>query len=477
MTIFKTFKRVALAGLIAVSFTACDSLVETEPKQSISSEVALTSLSGVQAVLTEVYDALQDVDYYGQYFMLYPEALADNIDITPENSNRYPNVIRNEPRSHLNRWGGHYESINLANNIIASIDDLDVAEETRNQIRGEALFLRALNYFDLVRTKAYTPGAVVGGFDSGVILRTEPTRSVDDADYRARATIDEVYAQIKADLQEAIALLEPATSADAKFRANEAAAQAMLAKVHLYAREWQQAADQATAALNTTNAVLTPNASYVAAFTDVSNPESLFEIQFESTNDGDATGFNESLNSLTLPTEDGISRWGDVIPSQDLLDNIEPGDVRADLYVEKVKSGTPFIYSVKWQDTPGNPNTVNVPVIRYSEVLLIRAEAYAELGQLGQAIADLNTIRERAGLEPLSTALSKQQVIDAVLQERRVEFALEGQRFFDLKRRGLDIPKPQSAEGTIPYSDYRILAPLPTGEIDQNDLLVQNPGY
>jgi hypothetical protein len=118
--------------------------------------------------------------------------------------------------------------------------------------------------------------------------------------------------------------------------------------------------------------------------------------------------------------------------------------------------------------------------MRYSLLLLIRAEARAEQDNLSGAVEDINTLRSARGLDAYDGEMSTEAIVEAVMHERRVEFAFEGYRFFDLKRRGMNIPKPQDGGGVLQYrggqESFLILAPLPTDEVDQFGL-TQNPGY
>ncbi len=152
------------------------------------------------------------------------------------------------------------------------------------------------------------------------------------------------------------------------------------------------------------------------------------------------------------------------------------GDARLALYAPATVGSETFQYIMKYTGTGGAVDVDPVPVFRVSEMLLILAEARAAQNNTSGALEALNTLRTARGLAALS-GLSGAQIIDAVYDERRVELAFEGHRFFDLKRRGLDIPKPQSVVGVLPYTDFRILAPLPADEVDNNPLLEQNPGY
>ncbi|WP_263786055.1 RagB/SusD family nutrient uptake outer membrane protein [Salinibacter grassmerensis] len=469
--------RILLVGMVGVALSltlsSCDNLLDVEPQQDVQPEAAFSSEGGFESTLSSTYDDLQDVGYYGQFYMLYPEALADNA-INLSGVARYDGPPQNAAREHLNRWGGHYTSINKANTLIAESQNFDEADEAfKERIRGEALFLRALNYFDLIRTKAYEPGEEVNGFTQGVILRTEPTRSAEVASERLpRAPTSEVYDQIETDLQNARSLL--AGTKNGRFKANEAAAQALLAQVRLYRKDFEGAATTATAALETArdslDADLLTEDEYVEAHVGETMSSALFSINMNPDFDGDATSVNESLSSLT---HDPGSFNFQLLPTQDLIDAHADGDVRAELY-ETLPSGDTRIN--KYTQAVGS-YTDNIPVIRAAEVLLIRAEARFENGNESGALEDVNTLRSARGLEKVS--LSGESLIDEILKQKRLELAFEGERFFDLKRRGMDIPKPQVAtpDVSLAYEDRRVLAPIPSGEVQLNGQLDQNPGY
>ena len=484
----KKLTRTALAALFCLIFsftiTSCDSLLEVEPRQDISAEVALSELSGFEALLTAAYDNLQDVSHYGQYFMLYPDALADNITNLP-GVTRYRGPVVNAHGAHLNRWAGFYDAINQTNNLITQIGELEIdaaaninqePQAVKDRIEGEARFLRALNYFDLIRTKAYEPGVIIKGLTEGVVLRTEPTLETEQAlEFQARAPVEEVYAQIETDLQAAIDLLdgtEPLWAVNEQFVANKAAAQALLAQVYLYEKRYDEAASMATNAMNTAvselGSDLNTEDEYVEALSGATHPGGIFVVEMNPNFDGDVTYSNESISALTQP----ISFNFQVLPTQDLIAAHEEGDVRLDLYSE-TEDGVDIIN--KYTEANGE-FTDDIVVIRYAEVLLIRAEARAESGDEAGAQADLNKLRTARGLEAIQP--SGQNLIDAILHEKRLELAFEGERFFDLKRRGMDIPKPQVAGmGSLPYTNYRILAQLPETQVANNPELCQNPGY
>ena len=463
---------------LLLGVTGCEEALNTEPRQSISSDVALQDITGVRSLLISVYDRLQGSDYYGARFMLGPDALADNATVTNAQSNRYLTWTINNFGVHFGIWGNNYGAINEVNYILAT-DLTKVTTTTEaNQLRGESLFLRALLYFDLARVYGYEPGREVNGFNLSVIIRTEPVSTASQADFRARSTNREVYDFIENDLKEAIPLL----TGTSRFRVTQAAAHALLSRVYLYQSKWADAEASATTAIGGTAATLI-NASAVPAnyrlgFASAINPESVFELAYNAQTE--TLGFNESLNSLTIrqggPVA-GSGGWGDVIPTPDLLAQYLPQDARFENFISDVKQGQTARFARKYVGAIG-PFTDNVPLIRLSELYLIRAEARMRQAKLTEGLSDLNTIRARRFPATFVSAISttnQQEAINAVFAERRLELFFEGHRFFDLKRTGQDIRK--GATGPIVYTDVRVLAPIPQAQVDLNKLIVQNPGY
>jgi hypothetical protein len=207
---------------------------------------------------------------------------------------------------------------------------------------------------------------------------------------------------------------------------------------------------------------------YVDAHVGEIMSSAIFSLNMETDFDNAVTGVNESLSSLT---HDPSSFNFQLLPSQDLIAAHESGDVRRELY-ETLPSGNTRIN--KYTQAVES-YTDNIPIIRAAEVLLIRAEARFESGNESGALEDLNTLRTARGLGEVS--LSGESLIDEIITQKRLELAFEGERFFDLKRRGMDIPKPQVNIPDLSYEDPRILAPIPSDQVQLNDQLDQNPGY
>jgi len=475
----------------ATALVGCDQvgLDEAEPSQSVSSGQVFEDLTGFEATLADAYDGLQDVGRYGQHFMLYPDAMADNAGFI-QGANRYNDVTGNLPGAHLTTYGAPYDDINLTNNIIEKIQGFQNIEApdpqvVRDRIRGQAHFLRGLAYFDLVRTHAYEPGQEVNGFDLGVILRTQPTETPDDADFRPRSTNAEVYTQIVSDLETATTLL--AGKDLSKFRANEAAAYGLLARVQLYQGNYAEAETAATNAIESAGSIgatmMSPG-DFPGAWFSETLPGTLFELKMTQGQDGAATNTNESLASLSYaeraasaPASEGYRTFNfQVVPTADLVGTYQIGDARRSI-IDTLSSGE--IILQKYSQTLGS-NTDRIPILRLAEMYLIRAEARLELGtpDTDGAQSDLDEVRTNRGLPSIGN-VSGTALLDSIYMERRRELAYEGHRFFDLKRRGLDIPKPQSnvSRTVLEYDNFRVLAPFPNGQVTSNPELVQNPGY
>lgn len=470
-TMLKYRAPLALA-VAAMTVASCDLVVD--PSVDVPPEVATGDISGVRSLVTHVYGLLRNQQSYGEELMQLGDLMADNARVSSPPVNRtghYANTIG----SHMGDWSDFYDGINEANFTIAAARELtDEEPQEARRYLGEALFLRALIYFDLSRIFAYEPGRSVNGWETGVVLRTEPTRTAGDADFRARATVNEVYQQMEQDLLESIDLLTQYGGNDV-YRATQAAAEALLAKIYLYWERWDDAITYATDALSHTGARLAEPGEVASMYTSAPNVESLFEVNIDGATE--TIWVNDCKGCYTWPHGTWFSMW----PSDELLALFEPDDARQALY-PACPTGCPSTapggvrYVNKYTYSKGDW-TDNSPVIRYAEVLLFRAEAYAETGQDALALDDLNALREKRNASEITAGGAA--LLDAIREERRRELAFEGSsRWFDLKRWGMDIPKPAfQGNPMVPYTDFRLLAQIPDTQVENNPMLEQNPGY
>lgn len=453
-------------GIIAVaalSAAACDDPLNPTPEQSIALEEALDSPEEIAVAVNAMYDALQECDGgYCRDVLMFPDVYAGNLDVTGTYvSDREVGrqAITSENTALPEIWGAAYEGINRANNVLASMPLLESEFDADEYaaLQGEAHFVRALNYFTLVK------------FFGGVPLILQPRWVVDQESNVPRNTAGEVWQQIESDLDAAADLLPSGPGARGAGRANLEAAQALLARAHLYQGEWQQAYDMANAVIEGGEFSLV--GSYANVFENEQTSEALFEVPFTVTDAG-------SLAFWMFPTALG-GRWG-FAPNADFVDTFEEGDERLELAYQPDPDDDGEDFGAKYTDISTLAD--DVPVIRLAEVYLIRAEAAARLGDVEQAQEDVNVIRDRAGLDPVDAdanangTVSVNEALEAVLAERRHELFYEGHWFFDLKRFG-DVPSAGEMLSDLGLVGFRLLFPIPQREIEANPELDQNSGY
>jgi starch-binding outer membrane protein, SusD/RagB family len=465
---------IVLTGSVLFATSSCEELIETEPKQSIELGTSLDTYDGVRAAVIGAYNNLQTLEYYGRDFIVISEVLSDNMRVTVSNSNRFVQHANNTRGNHFAIWRSSYnayQTINYVNFILAKVDALtDATPAQKNQAKGEALYMRALNYFDLAKVYGYEPRKEVNGFNLSVPIVLEPVVKAEDAAMVSRATNVQVYDQVKKDLLAAIEVLD---NTGYPTRITKIAAQAMLSRVYLYLGEWQNAIDMSNTVIAAKGSTfISVPADYAKIFNQPISAESIFELAFATSENRVAN----SIQSIYMRSDNKAngSGYGDLVPTTTMISAYETGDVRRNLLVAVTKGTESVFWNQKYAGSGGAYGLDNIKIQRITEIYLNRAEAYAELGLFDQARADLNKIRTRAGLAASTAA--NEQLLNAILNERRVELAYEGHRWFDLKRRGMEIPKTQGLPA-IPYNDFKVLAMIPTTETDVNKNIKQNPSY
>lgn len=437
----RTMAWVAAAAVIV----ACDSPLDTNPTASIDAETALSTPRGIELGLNGAYRSLQPGNLFGVNLMVYPDMYADNLDFTGtfqtdrEVAQRSINATNGAV---LLMWRDMYDGINRTNNILDAIPNVgELSSAQAEQYRGEALFVRALHYSLLV------------SYFGDVPIVTAPSRGVDESSLVARNPAADVYALIIADLEEAATLLPTGRG---NGRATADAANALLARVYLETGAYAQARDKAT--LLIASPAYTLPVSYATVFRTNNSSESIFELQYSIN--------NSNSQAFWFFTPDLGGRWG-YSPTADLYASFEAGDTRRDVSIG-IDQGDR--YGNKYERIENGDD--NIAVLRLAEMYLIRAEANARLTGAEAAVrADINEVRNRAGLADLpATVTSQADLLNAVLQERRVEMAFEGRRFFDLRRLGV-------AEALLGIPATHLVWPIPQAERDVNEQLSQNAGY
>jgi hypothetical protein len=493
-------KKIFLTILLASAFYSCD--LDTVNKAALSPALALDNAAGVQSTVLSGYRRMHEFTFYGQEANLHGDAFADNIEIV-NRTGRYEQEWINGIGVFANRWAVCYRAINDANYVLKYLPLLDTvntrlvpkttpatatsfwADDILAQLEGEARFIRAFAYMELLRVYAYEPGREVNNFNLGVIIRDTPTETVSDANFRSRSTNLECYEFVEDDLLAATTLMKtPAQIAagswpaalgayNTTFRSTRATAHALLARLYLYWGRYADADTQATTALTILgNPLPVTAANFAGSWSTTVHPESIFELEIRPTDWSGVSGLNDSMHSITQNAISGAQYV--MCASAELLAAHETGDVRRNIYVTSAATlSKPQVR--KWQGEKGS-FLENVPVIRRSELYLIQAEARARNNNDAGAQTAVNTIRTNRGLA--ATTLTGTALVNLIMNERRVEFAFEGHRFFDLKRLGQDIPKTvASGVTTLPYTNFRILQQIPPDQVVLNSLLDQNPGY
>lgn len=458
-------KLVLLVTMVLVAWS-CDGKLDVEPEQSVSSDIALNSSENVINVLISAYSEAggqfgvasdgrsEGGELYGGDFNLLSELMGSDGEITWNGSfDTYEDVFdRDLIADNLlarDNWMRAYNVINIANNVIDNIGIVD--ESLKDQILGEALFMRGVMFFELVRV--YGLPYIAGGANSqpGVPIVLTATQAIDESAQVARATVSAVYTQAISDLTEAELLMNDRNGS----RANKHSAAAMLSRVYLQQGDYSNAANAADRVI--TDGGFTLVGSYASAFNNAANSvEDIFAIQQNAT-------FNAGTSNSGLPTFYanlvGVGRDGDIDILPAHLDLYEAGDARLDMFYTG-RDGLPK--TGKWA-----VDGANIPVIRLAEMYLTRAEANFRAGtSIGAApLDDVNLIRNRVGLLPMVLI-----TLNDILGERRKELAFEGQRLHDIKR------TQQSVSG-VPFDADELVFPIPRREIDVNFNLQQNPGY
>ena len=442
-----------LALAAALALTGCDFL-EIEPKQSISSNQALTSEQNVRAALNGAYNDLSDADLYGGQYMMSPDLLADAGDVQWVGTFEQPDAIIRKnifPNNSFveSQWTDAYETINAVNNVLSALDQIgDPAE--RERIEGEARLIRGMLYFELVRLFAKPWNAVDPASAPGVPLILKPTRSITEDDNVTRNTVQAVYAQAIADLTTARDLLPGSNGV----YADTYVASALLSRVYLMQGEDQKAAEAADRVLQSDAFSLAP--TFADAFNNASDiGEYIFAIQINSQD-----GTND-LNTFYAASTDGGR--GDINIQPQHLNRYDSTDARGDFFYTDPSTGE--VRTKKWQDDESDG--ANIPVLRLAEMYLTRAEANLRNGSTIGAppVDDVNTVRERAGLSLLSSV-----TVDDVLRERRLELSFEGNLLHDLKRT-------ERSVGDLSFDANDLVYPIPQRECDANPEISQNPGY
>lgn len=446
-----------LVSFLSVINYSCDSFVEVElPNSQLTAEAVYQNKATAVAAMSSIHAKMRDnglltgsssglshaMGLYADELELFgtqvgPQAYYNNAVVATSGVNRA-------------LWNTSFNQIYDTNALIEGVTQSTALTTTdKNELIGEALVVRALIHFYLTNLYGSIPYIKTTNFTQNTSV--------------SKVTTAQIYALAIEDLEMAVSLLPESYPSTGRIRPNKFTARALLARINLYASNWAEAANDASAVLNHTQ--------LYALDTNIDN-------EFLKTNTGIIWAFIPA-NNITL---EGISFQFTSLPpplssiSNELINAFEPGDLRKTKWTKAVTNGTDTRYHpFKYKQGSGGTATEHSIVLRVAELYLIRAEARANEGDLIGAKEDLNRIRNRAGL-PNATAVTQEEILNAILKEREAElFTEHGHRFFDLKRTNQINEVLNFKPG---WDSTDALLPIPEAELILNpNLNPQNPGY
>ena len=474
----KTYKHIILA-LSFLFILSCDDKLDVELHDVIVAEDALTDLDDLEAALFGAYASLRSSGLYRESTLWLPDLLADNLRIGNSNGGS----LRREANwqytsgTDIDTWDSTYNLIFDANTVINNSDNFEDGDK-KNRIVGQALALRALGHFDLLRYYAEDYNRNSTNLGVAVVTFFEIAKP-------ARNTVSEVYDQIFDDLLTAKTMLDNADQdpqTTGPFYFNSRAVNALLARVSLYAEQWQDAVNYATEVINSSS--LANPTDYAAMWIEDTDGEVLFGVPFTSTSEG-------RIGSALLDNTNPAAPRSTFTLTYDLANLYDPiNDIRYDAFVlinplnpPGASNQNDDVYlPFKYPGRDGERGLNNAKILRVSEMYLIRAEAYANIGQDALGSSDLNTLRRSRITGYIDENLSGQVLKDDIQVERRKELVAEGHRWFDLKRTNTGIQRGSDCRDltiscTLEAGNFRFVFPIPQSELDANNKMVQNPRY
>ncbi|MEL7120617.1 MAG: RagB/SusD family nutrient uptake outer membrane protein [Bacteroidota bacterium] len=465
-------KKTLYIFLFIAVFFSCESDLFQEPITSKSVGNFFSNEGEIESAVNGVYAALQFTGLYNLYVPALGELPSDNtFDEVPANDggrygqmDEFTVIPSNEVITGI--WKDSYIGIQRANIILNRINDISFTEIiTKNARIGEMKFIRALLYFNLVRIYGDVP------------LVTEET--VDPTEYfgQGRTAASEVYLQVEEDLLEAIKLLPIVP--DTPGRVSKTAAQALLGRMYMTQRKFDEAKIQLQAVVNSNQYSLMENPVDIFDTDNELNAEVVFAVQFSSGTNGNSEGSDAFVQFSPSGTVNGAK--GHNLPNRDFIQLYEENDLRKEAFIGVTEQGTPFCKKYKEPLTVPEDGESDWHVIRYADVLLMLAETENEMGNQMAALSLLNQIRNRAGLEN-ALASSPEELDKAIELERRLELIGEGHRWFYLLRTGKAIETmnawfENNTNLGITIEQNDLLMPIPQSQIDTDPALTQNPGY
>lgn len=486
----KTKNLIILFSIIFMmtAFNSCDDMLDIEPQLAISDDEVYGDHDGVVNALYGAYDRMAGPQLFAGTSIFHSDLTANSGQVYWAGTfieYEQMNTKNMDPSDSFiaDKWNRAYWTIDLVNNVIEHIDIVD--ESDRATVEGEARFIRGILYLELVRFFAapYVAGETNG--HPGVPLVITPTAGITEDNYPERATVNDVYEFVTAELKTAKQLLSDYTTSGANDgRATASTSAAFLSRAYMAMGEWELAAEEADFVIENFGGYTALNETPLEAFNNETyTSEDVFMIlQNTSSNAGQA---NDGIGTF-FASLDGYGRSDIHVQDMhmDMFD--DPDDLRAQItdndeitVIEDVSD----MYYIGVGTRPGNLMSskwgkyfANINVVRLAEMILTRAEAnFRNSSSIGaDPIDDVNAIRLRAGAIEFGTI-----DLDILFEERYRELCFEGRLLDDIRRFQKDVIIPDGPEAgvVLPWNSPRMVLPIPQREIDVNSNLVQNEAY
>lgn len=477
--IAKYIKMLAFVLIIVGTFS-CNQWLDLEPENKLVKQEFWQKKEDVAAVMAAMYDAYRDNVVA---LWMWGEIRADMVEITGSSYGGYQSIAQSDilsTNSSVN-WSGFYNAINLSNTILefsGQVLELDETFDTKTQksYEAEALFIRSKCYFDLIRIWKEVP----------LVLNASSTDTVSFSIEKSSEAV--IIKQIEADLLKArdFAFADEYVSTPEMYkgRVNKYAINALLADIYLWSEQYDKCIQVCDEIISSGKFQLLPTSDWFYLFYPGNSVESIFEIQFNE-------AYESEYNPLCMNIM-GLQGSAQIAPKPFAKELFTSTDIRKGYPDPRAK----FVYKSIASKTKRtyNESDANVIYYRYSDILLIKAEALAELDRFGEANEYINQIRERAAQSPMNINPEKELFMTIIMEERAKEFAFEGKRWFDVLHfakknnfenknliiqmilEGADVKKKPVLRSRI-LDTMSYYLPIPEGELKTNTKLVQNPFY
>lgn len=457
-----------------VSLTSCDEgFITTEPSTSIQAQDAIIDEATLESAVLGIYSGMQSSATFGGGFYTYQAMLSDNGYVSVSNSNRFTDVNNYTHAIPENGtiggvWNSLYGTLLNVNNVLSfegTIDDVQSVPGTPENRFGEARVARAMILFQLVNWYARPTGSNLD-LDLGVVLPTAASIGTS----LPRATVEDVYNFIITDLQSAIGSMteEPGIT-----RLGPTGAKLLLSRAFLYLEDYPNARLYAEQVLNNTaNFALLGRTDVLNYYASELSPETLFQIEF---NANDNPGSNNAFAATWTLT----GTYKQNFATREFYDLIPNTDARKLLYADNIPSSyTDQVIGVDVRKFITLDK--DLPHLRMTEAKLNQIEALYYINPT-LARTELNNWVSTFRDTTYNTNASGQALLNEILQQRRIEFAFEGHRLFDLNRYQLPVEKDANClvNCDVPFNDFKRVFPIPLGEMNNNTTpgFAQNPGY